>query len=424
MQRHTKYNREQYWMMKALGATITPKKVQNFYETSRMIWLGTKREWSSYDKNVPGNWAGIEFPSEFAHVIWSQQGTYKSVFLKTVLPYFYARGYKIFIFEAKDGTLARSLKQNVQCEKIYPSAYSIKLPIVSYLPSYLTSPNLSDADVIPTEETGIFDHYSTIFASQINSNLEWGTLFRSSDTGGDILHILNKRFNGDLTKIYKSVQKGVYYDETDQQIKIHPTTQNSILRVLMLIKTDDAINSKRGIDVDIEKLWTDGNVGVMSFYEKRPEYMKIYVSKMYGKFRMYSLNHPGTKMLIVHDDSQCYLNSESDTNNPANAAVKNSIRFGRAYGYNNIFTVQEMKDFNESIFSLRTALFAGLITDFFYVRLNSEIKDVIDYNRRVYKEQQIMGSSLKQKTIRYVYIPRNETMSMPYYIQDPNCGGY
>jgi hypothetical protein len=407
-----------------LGMPLEKPKKRDFFEDTNYIYLGTKREWERTNPNDKSAWEKIEIPSEFAWVVWSRQGTLKSIFIKTILPYFYNKGYKIFIFEAKDGTLSRSLRKNIKTDRIYPDAYTMELPIVSLLPTYLTSPNLPPAAKVPDSELKHFDGYCTLNATNIVSTEQWDALFGRPGAGAETLHILNTIFKGDLELISKQLDKGYYINVNGQTNPINAHTRPVCKRIIDLIRIDDYMNSKRGVEINLEELWNKNKVVIMPFYQKRPPYMQLYVAKMYDKFDEYHGKHPEAKMLIIHDDAQAYLNRESDINNPANEAVRNSIKFGRTKCINNIFTIQEMYDFHPSIYAVKTALFAGLITEFFNVSLNTDIKYRIIENRQNYKEAPLPNSSLKKKTIRYLYVPDNELEFINYFPQDPLCGGW
>jgi hypothetical protein len=414
-----------------------PQK-KDFYTYANNIYLGTTRPFNELPKNSEQYWYKIKMPKEFNWLLWSSAGTYKSKLLQTIIPYFYKQGYKIFIFEGKDATLSFNLNKVVESNRIYPEAYNIALPTISHLPSYLISSQYEDVDRIEKEIVKKFNKVVTLPTINIKNSIEWQGLLGASVGGADILNVANKQFKGNLYKIQEQIRKGWIKDQEGHTIQLHGTAKNSVLLKVAKFITDEIFDAAPSKDIaalyrirhyeyiDLNNVWDNDKIGIISFMNKNPEYMKIWVSKIISAQYDYANQMLGKgiqpKILNIYDDCQTFLTNESTDTNPANRTVLNTQRMGRSYGFNNIFIVQDIIDFHKGIFNACSDVFIGYIRDFGHVRLLPEHTQKIEYNRKLFKE--INMGNYMQKNVAYYHIPRNDNMAVTFFPSDPNCGGY
>jgi len=417
-------NRRRRW----LGLETTKIVKRDFFEDTNRIYLGTRQPWDSYETNEKENWYGVKLPSEFTWMFWSSAGTYKSKLIQTILPYFFKKGYYICIIEAKDDTLSMSLRKSIKTHRIHPDAYNVDIPIVSHIPSYAISDNLSTVDKIAPSIVKRFDKKVTIKSSSITNALEWRTLFKASDTGADIIHLVNKECNGNLLKMEKRIRGGYFVDDKGKRVSIHYGAKQSINRVLESIKMDEFLNAKKYEEINLEKIWEAGKVATICFFQKRTQYMKIYVQKIIEQQYAFSMkmkkeHGKDIKILNIYDDCQLYLNTQADENNPANAAVKNSIRMGRAAGFNSIFAVQDILDFNIGIYGGCKDIFVGYVRNFGVAHMLPIHKERIEQNRTRFKEIPL-PSGYTRKEVCYYHIPTNDNLATSFFPGDPLSGGW
>jgi len=387
------------------------EQLEDWFSKTRRIYLGTYKrydELGDINSQSLSDWYSIPFPEEFHWSVCSSAGTYKTVFLLRLMTYFAkSNRYDLCCIEGKDNDslLSRNMGKG---SRLMFKEEPVKLNTYGICPSYIWE-NKHDQTLQAQLKKYKIKGKFTLDISSVRTPQEWQTLLGLTTAGVDVV----KKYIDRMKKInLEKLRKQIVRDP-----QAHLSTKNSLNLRLGRIIIDKIFNAKNYPLLNIGEYWKKKIIPIILLMRRDREYQRLLIQKLLENEWYYSEQH-FSKKINIYDDCQLYLDNIRD--NCAVSKVLETINFGRSFGFNSIFAVQNPNEFSDEIFDACTDHFIGYLKNPQDIDIfPSDVIEMIRQNWDFYDDE-----NKPVKHVAYLHIPMNIKKSVRFFPAGPICGYY
>lgn len=384
------------------------KKEQDAFKGTFTIPKGTKRRFEEYINedgvvDIPDNElfsVKIKPDDIFKGIYISTSGSHKSWQMKNDLFYFYHNNFNCGVIDTKNINM-------IQCKdnpshnpiRLHPKMIKSSLPIYGLLPAFSLGRNRGD-ESLSKDIINLYDEVFAFSISSIETIEELDTLLGMTDLSSMALlqSIKNSKSLEDLAKKSKNLAA----DQSKKSLQIR--FNQSII---------DEVFTDSFDDVDLEKLWYDKKIHLISSCHQKERYLKYYVSKYLKRCKSIATNK-NMNIFIQFEDASSYLNPESRKDNVAVDTVLTGLTDWRSDGFNYEFSIQNPNLIDKRILEECNHFFIGSLMNPEALRsyMSGNVIDEIqtlDYN----------DDDTSNKYVQYAYYKTGLRRPILYYPFQP-----
>ena len=406
-------DREEYKTSKQivdeLLGIIIKQDEKDLFKNTLTIPKGTMKPFKNYydkfgDINIPNNelfTVKINKDDIFKGIYISGSGNHKSWQIKNDLFYFHSNGYNCGAIDTKNINLIQCKEEPTHnATRLHPNMVKSTLPIHGLLPAFSLGRNRGDEEL----SKEIIDLYDDIFAfsvSSIETIEELNTLLGMSDLGS--MSLLQSIKNSKNLKDLASRAKRTAADQSKVSLGIR--FNQAII---------DEVFTDEFSDVDLEKLWKDRKIHLISSCHKKERYLKYYVSKYLKRCKAIATNK-NLRIFIQFEDASSYLNPESRKENVAVDTTLTGLTDWRSDGFNFEVSIQNPNLIDRRIIDECNHFFIGTVVNkdslnFLPSNVRDEIEN-LEYDDR----------ETSNKYVQYAYYKPGMKRPILYYPFQPVC---
>lgn len=381
---------------------------EDAFKGELVIPKGTRRPFEEYI-DEEGN---IDIPDEgvftikikpddnFTGIYISDKGTHKTWQIKNDLYYFNSNDYKCLVLDPKGYDMLQCREKATQSTtRLHPRMIKDKLDMYGLIPAFSVNKNNPEEKL----DKNIVNRYDKVFAFHLNSVA----------TVEELETLLNMPIGGGMTLI-KALRQESDVKKIMRLIEVHAMQQSKqSIKVRFEHAIADEVLSDNYDDINIEEIWNKNKIPSISFYNRNKMYIRYYVSKIIKRVKFASETRRFNK-LIVYEDAFSYLDFDGRRSNIAVDTVKTSLTDWRAFGFNQIFSIQNPKLIDNEILEMCTEFFIGSI-------LNPDIlRSYFDSNTvESVKNLNYNDNDTRNKYVQYAHLKRGQKRANLYYPFQP-----
>ena len=291
---------------------------------------------------------GEEERQVFDAVIINPQGRNKTTVLKRFGLYFYTHGYKSIWFDSGGESLSEA-KYSGSSNSLHPLEYPIKLPVISYLPTFVKNLLVNKEtgeDIIDTSHHKIFSHKIIDFREKE----EWTSFGFGYGTVDELLNkITESKTNKEAGEILKNYL---------HKIAVNASVKDSIKRRLGNLVSSKFFDENYNT-IPINDLWVKEKIIVAVYYGQEPKYISASIGNLLKKIELISTRDKSPKLLIIDDAPYVVGKKMIPSFNLSARNTINAMKLWRKLGVNLMLATQTVDGLNEEVMSMATHLIIG-----------------------------------------------------------------